>query len=169
MKRKMTLVLYLLLFSFSIAFGQKKTRYVLITGTVVDSMGYFMPHQKVALTNKKGNDKKIMFTDAYGIFSYKVKRKNLKRFAVCAYDQYSGPSKVSLNKLIYNNRIVLPTNRHYRNHDFIDFNTGNISLNPMSLEKLNRSIRCRVYVETSRYPMAFVASDYIRSHFPMVK
>ncbi len=105
--RKKFQLLYFFLFSFMLVFSKKKTRTVLITGTVVDSLGFFIPNQNVALVNAMGNDKNIKYADAYGIFLYKVKRKDLKRFAVRVYSQYGTPKKVPLNEFIQNNQIVL--------------------------------------------------------------
>lgn len=169
MKCKMTLVLYFLLFFILVAFGKKKSRTVLITGTVVDSLGFFIPNQKVALVNAMGNDKNIKYADAYGIFFYNVKRKNLKRFAVRVYSQYGLPKKVPLHEFIENNQIALQTYRYQVYHNFVKFIPRNLLISPEALDQLNRSIRCSVYVETSRYPFAFVNADYIRSYFTMVK
>lgn len=168
---KKLLVLYFLMFSFMVAVAKKKSRYVLLTGTVVDTMGYLIPNQKVALVNAKGNDKKIIFSDDYGIFSFKVKRKKLHQFAVSAYNKYSNPTKIKLNEFIQNCKLVLQTNRYYFNHNFVNFITGEVSLSAEAMEKFNGFVGCRghVYVETSRYPFAFVDANYIRSYFPMVK
>jgi hypothetical protein len=152
-------------------FAKKNNHYRLLTGTVVDSMGYFIPNQKVALVNRKGNDKQIIFADDYGIFTFKVKRKNIQRFAVCAYSDYANSKKISLSEFVLDNKLTLPTNRFYLSHNFINFNTGKVSLSVEALNQINRSFSCRrwICVETYRYPFAFVNADYIRSYFPMVK
>lgn len=167
--RKTTLLIFILLVFFGMVFGRKKSRNVLITGTVVDSMGYFVPFQKVALLNQKGYDRKTMYADAYGIFTYKVKRKNLNRFSICSYSKLGRSKKVILSEFAQNNKITLEMNWYYFNHDYINFSNGQVHVNAATLNRINDGIRCAAYVETSRYPFAFINDDFIRSFFPMVK
>ncbi len=168
---KKRLILFLILFYSVMVFAKKNNHYRLLTGTVVDSMGYFIPNQKVALVNRKGIDKQIIFADDYGIFTFKVKRKNIQRFAVCAYSENANSKKISLSEFVLDNRLTLPTNRFYLSHNFINFNTGKVNLSVKALNQINRSFSCRrrIYVETSRYPFAFADTDFIRSYFPMLK
>lgn len=85
-----------------IALGQKHDKWILIKGKVVDTFGYSIADARIALISKNGNDKSIKNTDSFGQFYFKLKKKNIDKYALRCY--FFG--NFNLNKLLTVNDFV---------------------------------------------------------------
>lgn len=95
-----------------IAFGQKHDKWILIKGKVVDTFGYSIANKPIALISKNGTDKQIKYTDSLGQFYFKLKKKNIDKYALRCYffGNFNLNKLLSVNDFVKTDEYIVGTN-----------------------------------------------------------
>jgi|LakMenEpi03Aug12_release.lakeMendotaPanAssembly.Ray.scaffolds.fasta_scaffold412256_1 hypothetical protein len=113
-KRILYSILFLCCFA-KLALGQKQEKWIIIKGKVVDTFGYSISNARIALISKNGHDKCIKYTDSFGQFYFKLKKKNIDKYALrCYFFGNSNSNKLlSVNDFITTDKYQVGTNVFY--------------------------------------------------------
>lgn len=164
-------ILLLLIFPLPFhSFSQKRIKWVIVQGKVTDTFGYALPSERIALISKKGNDKSIQITDEFGRFSFMVKKKKLKDYAVrCYCSRVRHNQTISLDEFIRYNEYVVNTNQYYVNHKLYKF------LNEIEFACIGYRNICKAGIEERKdkkfYNTRYMTdiNEVLRSYLGMVK
>jgi len=113
-KRILYSILFLCCFA-KLSLGQKHEKWIIIKGKVADTFGYSISNARIALISKNGHDKCIKYTDSFGQFYFKLKKKNMNNFALRCYffNNLNSDELVPVNDFIKNYEYVVGTNVYY--------------------------------------------------------
>ncbi len=127
-KRILYSILFLCCFA-KLSLGQKHEKWIIIKGKVADTFGYSISNARIALISKNGHDKCIKYTDSFGQFYFKLKKKNMNNFALrCYFFSSSNTNKlVSVIDFIKSDEYIVDTNVYYLTHKKINFSKPKIT------------------------------------------
>ncbi len=98
--------------------GQTDDKWIIIKGKVVDTFGYSMDNARIALISQNGTDKRIKHTDSFGQFFFKLKKKNIDKYALRCYffGDLNSNKLLSVKEFIKTDKYLVGSNVFYFTH-----------------------------------------------------